>query len=619
MARAYIRTLMRPADRPIAATFETAVIPCNRIAFNCGDEASRSVAGDLNRAPRLETMLPCQHDYSAGWSRAPPPHRRADLRTNAGDPGENAARKRDEPMTTLTNDHVVHMQSRQHVPHLSAVDTQEVPAADTMNGDFVDGPRVEQTGADLAEAATADDNIAAVTDFTVPAPVDEPPLDEQEDLWRRFLGDDELKLVDKVYFACMMVGHAGIDTVKPVAVCEWLNTVTQPDKKFTGEQVRQHSSKFGKWARALSEGVPAVGVDEFQQQKLHQIADTAREFGIALPTWLEDALRRAETAERKSIAEHYESSTMPVSTPPTADTTVIDAVSNGDTHDEEADSSNPSETLSSALNPPSDVPAEDEIAEPDSPDLQIAKRRAELELQDALDELEQQARIRQLERQAREREAQARIAEQDELRAATSKISKRDIKLKVWHARADASRKRATSIAARRALVERQGTWLKYILWAMVGLGIVYTATTVQHNMAPDAAWGEIERWKAYLLDSFATVPLLCVTVLYTTSLSVGTQIDRKKFGAVEVVTLIASLGLNCGPALAHWAWGDVLGHAVVPIMMVSITWLSASISTQFATFAAKLAEDERLENMKTPASGVPAPMRDVNTSLMDS
>lgn len=166
---------------------------------------------------------------------------------------------------------------------------------------------------------------------------------------------------------------------------------------------------------------------------------------------------------------------------------------------------------------------------------------------------------------------------------------------RVWHRRALSARRRALSPNARLAQLARARRWIMLALTAEVVIGVLVSATTVQHNMAGHQDWHDTGWWAWFFVDPLLSVPLVLLLVVRTIGMQWGRTLQSAPVVATEI-GLLATMGLlNVGPYLAHPVRAGVAGiagHLIAPGATALGVLLAAAISAFFAQILAEAVVD---------------------------
>lgn len=152
-----------------------------------------------------------------------------------------------------------------------------------------------------------------------------------------------------------------------------------------------------------------------------------------------------------------------------------------------------------------------------------------------------------------------------------------------WHRRAVAARKRVTSPDARLAKLYRRAELSSRALITVVGIGMLWAAFNVQHNLVPDGDKTNPLYWLSFGVESLLSVPLIVIMLQATTAAMWGREVNRGKIFFMEAGLLLVNVGLNTGPHLVAGHLGKAAEFAVAPVMVGVVIWLHAWNSARYA------------------------------------
>lgn len=177
-------------------------------------------------------------------------------------------------------------------------------------------------------------------------------------------------------------------------------------------------------------------------------------------------------------------------------------------------------------------------------------------------------RIRASDRQRRWKRAQATAAVEDRALATQTTIDKADIADLLTARKAIAVQRRITSAPARLASLYRHRTWSLFTLTGVVIAGMLWSATNVQHNIAPGGVTDPLY-WFSYLVELMISA---CLAVIMVGTNKVGEydiRDNRTMVAASELALLGLTVTLNTYP---YWHSGLTMAgvgvHAIPPVMI---------------------------------------------------
>ena len=231
--------------------------------------------------------------------------------------------------------------------------------------------------------------------------------------------------------------------------------------------------------------------------------------------------------------------------------------------------------------------ARGQLAHQDDPAITQAWSNNEVDLERELAE-----RIRDSDRRRRWRRAQAEAAADDRALRVQAAIDKADIADLLTARKAVAVQRRMTSAAARLASLYRHRTWSLVTLTGVVVAGMLWSATNVQHNIAPAGATDPLY-WFSYLVELMISA---CLAVIMVGTNKVGEydiRDDRALVTAAEAALLGLTIALNTYP---YWHKGLTMAgvgvHAVPPIMIGVALMIHHAAGVRYGLAIGKQAAD---------------------------
>ena len=226
--------------------------------------------------------------------------------------------------------------------------------------------------------------------------------------------------------------------------------------------------------------------------------------------------------------------------------------------------------------------AEERMRFQDRPALRTARSDDELLAERAVAE-----RVRARERRQVLRSGLADASMADWERKVHERIRRTELKDELWHRRADADRKRATSPAALTAALYRQATWASRVLIGAVAVGMAWSGVNVQHNLVPGGDMADPLYWLSYGVEALVSVPLIIVMMVTATATRRGRTVARGRIALLEVCLLGTSLALNVAPHFAAAEWATAIEFGIAPVMVGVMLSLHGWVSRQYAMLIA--------------------------------
>ncbi|WP_429424921.1 hypothetical protein [Nocardia sp. GAS34] len=131
-----------------------------------------------------------------------------------------------------------------------------------------------------------------------------------------------------------------------------------------------------------------------------------------------------------------------------------------------------------------------------------------------------------------------------------------------------AAQRRMTSAHARLASLYRHRLWSLVTLSGVVIAGMLWSATNVQHNIAPGGLVDPLY-WFSYLVELMISACLVVIMVGTNKVSEYGITDDRRMVAAAELALLGLTIALNTYP---YWRQGFTMAgtgvHAVPPVMI---------------------------------------------------
>ncbi|MCX4098321.1 hypothetical protein [Nocardia sp. alder85J] len=207
--------------------------------------------------------------------------------------------------------------------------------------------------------------------------------------------------------------------------------------------------------------------------------------------------------------------------------------------------------------------AQQQLVHQGDPAITAAWSEREVEAERALAQ-----RIRDNERLRRWKRVQADSDAEDRALRTDRAIGKADVADLLTARKALAVQRRMTSAHARLASLYRHRTWSLVTLAGVVLAGMLWSATNVQHNIAPGGA-GDPLYWFSYLVEVMISACLAVIMIGTNKVGEYGITDDRRMVAAAELALLGLTVALNTYP---YWHQGLTMAgvgvHAVPPVMV---------------------------------------------------
>jgi len=230
-------------------------------------------------------------------------------------------------------------------------------------------------------------------------------------------------------------------------------------------------------------------------------------------------------------------------------------------------------------------------------------------------------RIRESERHREWKRAQAE-AEAEDLALRTQRaIDKADTADHLTARRALAVQRRMTSAHARLASLYRHRLWSLVTLSGVVIAGMLWSATNVQHNIAPGGLADPLY-WFSYLVEVMISACLVVIMVGTNKVSEYGITDDRRMVAAAELALLGLTVALNTYP---YWRAGPTMAgvgvHAVPPVMIGVALMIHHAASVRYGLAigkqAAELPDDALSQTGTLSALDASSPYIDPATRLL--
>ncbi|MEU7631850.1 hypothetical protein AB0C34_17950 [Nocardia sp. NPDC049220] len=524
-----------------------------------------------------------------------------------------------------------------HMPGESAIDeTMVEPTSGAQQDTSFEGTDGHSVG-ETSSVNTLDDSVTTPPNIAVEASAHQ---DTDPDARHREALNAWPEVVTKVLYACVVLGDVDdLNALKPQTVIQWLELLTgesyEKRKKFS-----EYISEWRAWVSAQREGahppVPKVRPAHWQQldefyRDVYKPED--------LPEWLttvEPDVAAAAPASRcgnegaPTVAgtnDGHDITYAATDNGGTGDMGIAPqqlAPVQGDWADREPQlSSVPVSTAQEDSSPnETDVMAVvyPEMAAQDlTPQERIVRGRAAREIQQDPDlftewsedemgiERGQAETIRALQRKERLDVAKAQIKERTEFRKATAALRKAEVKDRITARRALAAQRRATSIHARTATLfnyQRRSTWA---IGVVVAIGLGWSATNVQHNVAPGLGASEPLYWFSFLLE--AMISLCLIVIMFGKPKLAEWNVQPKNATWAEVGLLALTVGLNTFPFIQKREGVEFMVHGAAPVMIGVALLIHHAVSDGYGKAIARAAKQ------LPPDLDLPDPNIDTDTS----
>ncbi|GAB4590323.1 hypothetical protein, partial [Nocardia sp. IFM 10818] len=271
------------------------------------------------------------------------------------------------------------------------------------------------------------------------------------------------------------------------------------------------------------------------------------------------------------------------------------------------------------------------LAYQDDPALRDALSERELVAERALAE-----RKREHDRTEQLAEIAAAEGTAAEIRRTTAEIVRTEARDLALSRKALADQRRESSPHAQLAYLYRVKTWSGRGLAGVVAGSMLYSATNVQHNLAPGGP-SEPLFWMSYLLEALISTVLVVFMVSGSAVARWKIQEGEKAIQWTEAALLAGSIALNTYPYFGQpMDWKNIGVHSVAPVMMgvalvghqavakrmgaaIAAASLEVSAADDTAERLAALRERARFTATTGPAPAAPAPAaRDDEAVLAD-
>ncbi|MBF6278078.1 hypothetical protein [Nocardia nova] len=205
--------------------------------------------------------------------------------------------------------------------------------------------------------------------------------------------------------------------------------------------------------------------------------------------------------------------------------------------------------------------ARDQVAQQHDPALVEALSARELAANRALAE-----RIRDAERREQLARIEAAEAAAERVRRTAAALADREADDLIRAGRAIAEQRHTSSPHAKVARLHRRKTLVLGILSGVVGFAMLFSAVTVQHNIAPTGGVGNLMWWLSYGLETLIS-GMLVALMLSTSDTAEWDAIEQPwKVNAIEAVLLALTVTLNVFPYWKAGDWYNVGVHSIAPI-----------------------------------------------------
>jgi hypothetical protein len=206
-------------------------------------------------------------------------------------------------------------------------------------------------------------------------------------------------------------------------------------------------------------------------------------------------------------------------------------------------------------------------------------------------------RKRALEREQDWKAATAAAEAADRARRVDAEIEQADIRDLLVARKALAAQRRKTSPHAKLADLYETSKWSTRGIAAVVGAGMLWSATNVQHNLAPGASLSDPLYWFSYLIEAMISICLIILMVGVPKVEEWGVKLDPKTVITAEVGLLALTMGLNTYPYLGQEKWADAGSHAIAPLMIAVAMLIHHGMSKAYGAAqriaAAEIPEDD--------------------------
>ncbi|MFI2589823.1 hypothetical protein ACH498_24970 [Rhodococcus erythropolis] len=205
--------------------------------------------------------------------------------------------------------------------------------------------------------------------------------------------------------------------------------------------------------------------------------------------------------------------------------------------------------------------ARDQVAQQHDPALVEALSARELAANRALAE-----RIRDAERREQLARIEAAEAAAERVRRTAAALADREADDLIRAGRAIAEQRHTSSPHAKVARLHRRKTLVLSILTGVVGFAMLFSAVTVQHNIAPTGGVGNLMWWLSYGLETLISGMLVALMLSTSDTAEWGAIEEPWKVNAIEAVLLALTVTLNVFPYWKDGDWYNVGVHSIAPI-----------------------------------------------------
>ncbi|MBF6302314.1 hypothetical protein IU459_32945 [Nocardia amamiensis] len=193
-------------------------------------------------------------------------------------------------------------------------------------------------------------------------------------------------------------------------------------------------------------------------------------------------------------------------------------------------------------------------------------------LLDALSEREL-AEKRALAEAVREHELKDQYARLDSAAAAAKRtrstvaaLADREAEELLLAQRAISDARRATSPQSRLARLYKRRTLVLRILTSVMIAAMLYSAVTVQQNIAPAGGVTNPMFWFSYALEALISGSLLAIMLIDSDTVEWLPEVESQK--GIEVALLAVTIGLNTFPYIKSLDFYGTVVHTIAPVMM---------------------------------------------------
>ncbi|RMI28538.1 hypothetical protein [Nocardia stercoris] len=136
----------------------------------------------------------------------------------------------------------------------------------------------------------------------------------------------------------------------------------------------------------------------------------------------------------------------------------------------------------------------------------------------------------------------------------------------------------------------RHRTWSARVLIAVAVAGLMWSAVTVQRNLAP-AGPDDPLYWFSYLIEAMVAACLVIVMVGRDQTAPWGVEEDRLKVAAAELALLALTIALTVYPAATEHLWSTAGLHAIAPMMTAVAVLIHDAASSRYGAAIARAME----------------------------